>query len=181
MFPQVKAVLDRRQDSKVLNPSRPIFPALVEEYDRDGGSTLSKKITAAFDAAGMPTNEERAGQARAVVCFGAHSLRHHAVSAFAAAGMPAAMIKSITGHTTDQMLEHYQHIGADLAAEIGKRLGAGDGAGDMKALPAAGSPAAVDAGAIRERLQTMTAKTWKTIRNEWLKELESPEAAITSM
>ena len=34
-------------------------------------------------------------------------------------------IKSITGHATDGMLEHYQHMGAELAGEIAKKIGAG--------------------------------------------------------
>jgi integrase len=164
MFPAVKDVLDRRQEGKALNPARYVFPELVAEYDRDSGSTLSKRITAIFEKAGMPTSEARAGQARAVVCYGAHSLRHHFVSAASSVGMPSAMIKSITGHATDSMLEHYQHIGTDLAAEFGKRLGEGG----TKALPPAQSPRLIDAGMVSERLQAMTAKTWKTIRDELL-------------
>lgn len=172
MFPELKTVLDRRQDGKVLNPSRMVFPDVAADYDRDGGSALAKRLGGLFEKAGMETSEARAGQARAVVCYGAHSLRHHFVTAASAAGMPAAMIKSITGHATDTMLEHYQHIGTDLAAEFGKRIGAGD----TKALPAAGSPRLMDAGAIRERLQAMTTKTWKQIRDEWVKELESEKS-----
>ena len=39
--------------------------------------------------------------------------------------MPAAMIKSITGHATDSMLEHYQQIGMDMAGEIAARIANG--------------------------------------------------------
>jgi hypothetical protein len=37
------------------------------------------------------------------------------------------MIKSITGHATDDMLEHYQHMGAAQASEFAKLIGAGSG------------------------------------------------------
>ena len=36
--------------------------------------------------------------------------------------MPGAMIKSITGHGSDGMLEHYQQIGAGLAGEVAQHL-----------------------------------------------------------
>jgi integrase len=166
MFPAVKEVLDRRQVGKVINPVRHVFQELVAEYARDGGATLSKRITAIFEEAGMPTSEKRAGQARAVVCYGAHSLRHHFVSAATLAGMPGAMIKSITGHATDSMLEHYQHIGTDLAAEFGKRLGAGD----TKALPPA-DPLEQFKTKMRGIVEGLNGKTWKAIRDELLKEL----------
>lgn len=161
MFPAVKEVLDRRQEGKTLNSGRKVFPELVTEYDRDEGATLSKRIAALFDKAGMPTSEKRAGKARAVVCYGAHSLRHHFVSAASMAGLPGPMIKAITGHASDSMLEHYQHIGTDLAAEFGKRLGAG---GIKALLPT--DPLAKFKEELRPIVNGLDEKTWKDIKEQ---------------
>jgi integrase len=125
MFPAVRALLDARQSGSVLSPGRFIFPDLADLYDRDRGAALSKRIAAAFEKAGMETSEERDGRDRKAVVFGAHSLRHFFVTVATSAGMPAAMIKSITGHATDSMLEHYQQIGMDMAGEIAARIANG--------------------------------------------------------
>ena len=121
IFPATREVLNRREKGKPVNPSGYVFPALVEMYDRDP-SMLTKRIKDAFQRAGMDTTEERADRERGVTVFGAHSLRHLAVTAFTSAGMPAAMIKSITGHSTDEQLEHYQQLGVAMAGEIAARM-----------------------------------------------------------
>lgn len=121
IFPAALEVLNQRQEGKVLNPNGMVFSKLARLYKKDN-SALSKKITDIFDKAGIETTEERADRERAVVVYGAHSLRHFFVTAASSAGMPAAMIKSITGHATDEMLEHYQHIGKELAAEMAARV-----------------------------------------------------------
>ena len=125
MFPTVRALLDARQSGNVLSPGRFVFPDLADLYDRDRGAALSKRIAAAFEKAGMETSEERDGRDRKAVVYGAHSLRHFFVTVATSAGMPAAMIKSITGHATDAMLEHYQQIGVELAGEVAARIGTG--------------------------------------------------------
>jgi integrase len=135
MFPAVAELLNRRQEGHVLNPAGCVFSDLHAAYQHEPAS-LSKRITSAFETAGMKTTEQREGRARGVVVFGAHSLRHYFVTVATAAGMPAAMIKSITGHTTDAMLEHYQQIGADMAVEIAARIHA-----KPRALPAVASDA----------------------------------------
>ena len=121
LFPAPREVLTRREEGKPVNPSGFVFPELVEIYERDP-AMITKRISAAFKRAGMETTEERADRQRGVTVFGAHSLRHLAVTAFTSAGMPAAMIKSITGHSSDGMLEHYQHIGVAMASEIAARM-----------------------------------------------------------
>ena len=128
IFPALLPVLNRRQEAQggVVRPAGHVFPKLVKEYGLLNGTVLSKRIGAAFDKAGMTTSEARDGRKREVCVYGAHSLRHHFVTAAAAAGVPAGMIKSITGHATDGMLEHYQHMGAELAGEIAKKIGTGE-------------------------------------------------------
>jgi hypothetical protein len=65
------------------------------------------------------------------------------------------------------MTRHYQHTGEAAAIAAVSSLPSLK-AEDVKALPPAQSPRLVDAGPIRERLQTMTAKTWEVIRDELL-------------
>lgn len=136
MFPAVRELLDARQSGGIFDPSAPVFPALEIEYGRYNGA-LTKRITDAFTRAGLDTTEERSDRARGVTVYGAHSLRHFFVTQAAAAGMPASMIKSITGHTTDAMTDHYVQIGAGLAAEIAARMTA---TGPIMALQAQGRP-----------------------------------------
>jgi len=121
MFPAVRDVLNRREGGQPVNTGDLVFPLLAEEYTRDA-SGLVKRIGAVFERAGMKTTEAREDRRRGVTLYGAHSLRHLAVTAFTSAGLPSAMVKAITGHSTDAMLEHYQHIGADMASEIAARM-----------------------------------------------------------
>lgn len=148
---------------------RLVFPDLADLYDRDRGAALSKRIATAFEKAGMQTSEERDGRARGVTVYGAHSLRHFFVTQATSAGMPAAMIKSITGHATDSMLEHYQQIGVELAGEVAARIGNGKPlalpavAGQAEALP--DMPPAVKAAALRI-LEALDAGDTATARKE---------------
>ncbi len=168
IFPAVLDVLNRRQEGHVLNPKGFVFPELAAQYDRDA-SAISKAITAAFDKAGMQTTEDRADRGRGVVVFGAHSLRHFFVTQATAAGMPAAMIKSITGHATDGMLEHYQQIGADLASDLATRI-QGTDAALLKTLPEPSDSVQgqLDTlrGRIRELAEQLAGNNWRKIKTE---------------
>jgi hypothetical protein len=81
------------------------------------------------------------------------------VTSAAAAGLPSAVIKSITGHTSDAMSEHYQQFDAKLASDFAKQL-------------TGKTPAALPAGRepmppwIREGLATMTPENWQAVRDE---------------
>jgi hypothetical protein len=114
----------------------------------------------------MTTNCEREDRTRNPVVFGAHSLRHYFVTVASAAGMPAAMIKSITGHDTDEMLEHYQQLSVNMAADMAKRIH-----DKPLALPAgaSGAPALPDTISVKRStlqsiLDALKAKDTKTAR-----------------
>jgi hypothetical protein len=76
------------------------------------------------------------------------------------------MIKAITGHATDTMLEHYQHIGAGLVEEMARRLGSG--MGEAKALPL-GPAHLVDAKSVLSLAESMTCENWEAKRDEIIK------------
>jgi len=132
IFPQLMEVLERRHGAvPVMNQGAFVFPDVARMYDRDNGSSLSNRIGAIFQKAGMP----------------------------------AAMIKSITGHASDGMLEHYQHIGAAIAGEFAKRLSSATA--EPAALQAA-DPVATLKTSVRALAEKMTAKTWEATRDELL-------------
>jgi integrase len=169
LFPAVLDVLNRRQEGQVLNPKGFVFPELATKYEHDT-SAVSKDITKIFEKAGIQTTEERADRENSVIVYGAHSLRHFFVTQATAAGMPAAMIKSITGHATDGMLEHYQQIGADLAADLATRIQGTDPALLADALPeptdAAGGNLEALRGRILELAEQLDGKNWLKIKAE---------------
>ena len=176
ILPAVREVLNSRQDGQVMNPKGFVFPELAEVYQRNRPQ-LTNRITAAFDKAEIQTSEQRADRKKAVVVYGAHSLRHFFTTAATAAGMPAAMIKSITGHATDGMLEHYQQIGADLAADLATRITGTDPAtlAQHLTLPENASGGTTEAlnTRILELVEGMNAKTWKATKAELITLLKS--------
>ena len=161
IFPAVLDVLNRRQEGQVLNPKGFVFPELAARYDADA-SAVSKSISKAFSDAGMQTTEKRADREKTVVVYGAHSLRHYFVTQATAAGMPDAMIKSITGHGSDGMLEHYQQIGAGLAGELATRITSGS-----KQITESNQREPLPSWA-RELVEGMNGKTWKQIKQQLL-------------
>lgn len=50
------------------------------------------------------------------ICF--HSWRHYLNSRLRVSGVPDVVVKAVTGHSTDQMMEHYTHISAQDAEEV---------------------------------------------------------------
>ena len=162
LFPAAREVLNRRQDpAKPFKLNALIFPELATEYDRDNGSTLSKRIGSILKKAGLETSTPKPGAKRAAVQYGAHSFRHYFVTQAAAVGMPGAMIKQITGHATDEMLEHYQHLGAKYSAELAQRIN-----GTQGQLKPAREP--LPDWAV-ELVKTLTADNAQEIRQELLK------------
>ena len=159
LFPEALEVFRRRLDNKVADPLNYVFPALVEEYAADN-SALSKRITTAFTDAGMKSSAERQGRGRCVIRYGAHSLRHHFVTAARDAGIRQEVIQNITGHQTAKMLAHYTHIDAETIAAIAAKIGG------AKALT--DKPKTISIDAVRAIAEKMSAKTWKAAKEELL-------------
>ena len=159
MLPPVAAVLANRKKAGPL-----VFPALVELYDRDNGSTLSKRIGEVFTKGGLTRTREGVDGARGTASYGAHSFRHAFVTNARAFGIPDGLITAITGHKTETMLEHYSHFSKHLVSALAKK------ANQLKTVPshAGGLPAVDLASKVRELAGTMTAKNWKTVKAELL-------------
>ena len=164
IFPELMDVLNRRQaELPTTAASKYVFKSLVADYEKDAGAYLSKRIRAIFEKIKLQTTEKHADRGRSSVLYGAHSFRHFFVTAATEAGMPPAMIKAITGHSSDTMLEHYQHIGDQLAVEFAKRIGT--------TAPPALPPADVLAdlkGKIRAIAETLNTRNAVKVKEELL-------------
>ena len=159
IFPQLADMLQKRRN---MVGGAQVFPELATDYERDS-SAISKRIQKAFTRAGLTPHENLPGVKRAVAFYGAHSLRHFYVTQAMAAGISGAIVKRITGHTSDAMLEGYEHIDAAMIGKLAERIGNGT-APTPPALPAPDIRAQVKALA-----ESMTGKNWKAKRDELLK------------
>ena len=85
------------------------------------------------------------------------------------------MIKSITGHGSDGMLEHYQQIGADLAADLAGRI-QGAGTATLVCTLTEASDAISErtdalTGRIRAIVEQLDGKNWKKTKAALLEAL----------
>lgn len=99
-----------------------VLPKLAELYGRDD-SAVSKLVRRTFEKAGIETRAIEKGwsQARPEASF--HSLRHTFVTRAIEAGVPAAMVRALVGHSRLAMTEHYTHVGGEAVLEAFRRSG----------------------------------------------------------
>ncbi len=143
-----------------------VLPRISQDYTRHA-SYVTDRVQALFNKCGIETRRTIKGRNISQVEVGFHSLRHSFVSMCAENGVPLAVVQALVGHTNPAMTRHYQHTGeaAAVAAVAALPSMTGDA---IKALPAAGSPHQLDAGAVRAIAERLTARTWKSVRDELL-------------
>ncbi len=129
LLPQLRQELEGRKQR-----GRYVMSHLVEQYDRDS-SSVSKNIKEIFDDAKIQTAKDTELETgRVITDVGAHSLRHTFVTVARAAGLPDPFIRQITGHSSQEMVDHYTQFSEEMVAALaGKLLGT---AGTQKGLPA---------------------------------------------
>jgi integrase len=143
-----------------LHNGRYVLPDLVEAYDRSN-TTISKNIRSIFNEAKINAfKDTRIDTDKAIAETGAHSFRHSFVRIARLSGIPDAIIRKITGHESIEMVDHYTEFDENMIASLAAQVGA-------KSLPASQEKEKVPVW-VRENLESMTAKTWKTIRAEIL-------------
>ncbi len=146
LLPPMRTMLANRLRSGEL-----VFPGLAAAYQTDS-SAIPKRIKAIFQRAGLSTSKSVNG--RNHPALSAHSFRHFFVSAARAVGIPDAVIKSITGHAGDGMVEHYSHFTPALASALAGRVA------HLPALPGAKEPlpawARDEIGGLAQRLTPQT-------------------------
>ena len=124
---------------------------------------VSNEIQKVFEDCEIQTHKEGTGEGtgkRAVVEVGFHSLRHTYVSLHAEAGTPQAMIQANVGHSNPAMTAHYTHVNEEAARQVAGVL----------TLNAPEETARQVPDWIKEKLQGMTAKNWKQVKEELLDE-----------
>ncbi|MBU4198887.1 MAG: tyrosine-type recombinase/integrase [Verrucomicrobia bacterium] len=154
LLPALADLLQKRRDMVAGNLA---FPELAAAYDRDSGS-VSKRVQAVFTKAGLTTTEHRPGVERAIVVYGAHSLRHYFATQALTAGIPGEIVKRITGHSSDAMLEGYEHVDAAMIGKFAAKLSKGK---PPAALPAHDKDILKKIHALAKK---QNGKNWKTIR-----------------
>ncbi len=160
IMPPLAELLRKRRD--MVTGAR-VFPELVPDYDRDR-SAISKRIQKTFDKAGLSPRDNLPGVKRAVAFYGAHSLRHFFATQALTAGIPGEIVKRITGHTSDDMLEGYQHIDAAMIGGLADKLSNGNGT--VKALTTLPAPAADWRAQVQALADRLNGRNWKTVQKE---------------
>ncbi len=95
----------------------PLASAVVERTKKTG--PLSNQFSDILAKAGLRKKKphrksgEGRGAARDESGLSFHSLRHTAVSLMKAAGIPQAAVMEIIGHDSEQMSQHYTHVGQE--------------------------------------------------------------------
>lgn len=107
----------------------PLHPRAFATFERTGKTSgLSNQFADILAAAGLrkkkahrKTGEGR-GTNRDASGLSFHSLRHTAVSMMKDAGIPAAAVMEMIGHDSEQMSQHYTHVGRDALEKAAAAL-----------------------------------------------------------
>jgi integrase len=103
---------------KAENPETPLHPqacAIVEKQGRSG--SLSNQFADLLARAGLreKKSHRKTGDGRSAprnqsgLSF--HALRHTAVTLLKEAGIPSAVVMELVGHDSEEMSQHYTHVG----------------------------------------------------------------------
>lgn len=100
-----------------IKKDAPLFPSL---YGRKTGSAggLSNTFARLLAKAGIDREQgaARKGKGRRFSALSFHSLRHTMISRLANSDAPEAVIKAISGHSTDEAYRRYVHL--DVSAQV---------------------------------------------------------------
>ena len=162
LLPQLRQELESK-----IKSGKYILPELVNLYDRDAGSSLSKSMKDIFQAAGIETQIE--GGKKSITKVGAHSFRHSFVTIARSAGIPDAMIRTITGHESLEMVDHYTQFTPETVSKLADSL-SGQQTTEHKSLQAPDT--STEGNRIKSLLTEMTDENWKNKRSKILHLLE---------
>lgn len=111
------------------DPRAPLHPksfALIERTGRAVG--ISNGFAQLLIHAGLRERKTQKvsgagrGSARAKSIISFHSLRHTAVSLLKDAGVPAAVVMELVGHDSEQMSQHYTHVGREALISAADKM-----------------------------------------------------------
>lgn len=127
----IAPALWKHVESMTLGADRlsPLHPRAFEIVDKQGKSGhLSNQFAAVLAKAGL--REKKAHRRTGVGRGGKrdesglsfHSLRHTAVTLLKEAGVPHAVVQELIGHDSEQMSEHYTHVGSEALKKAASAL-----------------------------------------------------------
>ena len=137
------------------------FPELQHIYTNNG-SRIGKDVTTFLESLDIESNRVAPGRSRASSVKDVHSLRHTFAYLAAINNMPLPVVQSVLGHFSPEMTKAYMdHCTSGAKAEY------------MKKIPdyICGDVVEVPQKDIVMQLKSMTAKTWKKIRDELIQQL----------
>ena len=137
------------------------FPELQSIYSNNS-SRIGKDVTAFLESLDIESNRVVPGRSRASSIKDVHSLRHTFAYLAAINNMPLPVVQSVLGHFSPEMTKAYMdHCTSGAKAEY------------MKKIPdyICGDVVDVPQKDIVMQLKSMTAKTWKKIRDELIQQL----------
>jgi integrase len=107
----------------------PIHPRAAATLNKNyKTSTLSNQFANLLAAAGLrdKVSHKKEKEGRTGAKTGAqlsfHSLRHTAVTLLKEAGVPHAVVQELIGHDSEQMSEHYTHVGSEALKKAANAL-----------------------------------------------------------
>lgn len=165
----------------ILNETSPserngyVTPGLAKLYLEKGPYAVSAIIQRHFHHCGLTTVREGTGKGtgrRASVDLGFHSFRHSAVSLLREAGAPLSVTQELIGHDSPAIHRLYTHTGDDALRKAVAALPAVIGENSAPALPLAKM---IDVAPVRTLAESMTARNWKSKRDEILAKLNTKE------
>ena len=116
----------------VDNPETPVHPRAFAIVERQGKSgNLSNQFADILAAAGLrqkkthrKTTSDGVGRGVGSGTGGLsfHCLRHTAVTLMKEAGIPEAVVMELVGHDSEQMSQHYTHVGAEALRKAAAAL-----------------------------------------------------------
>jgi integrase len=127
------AILELRQRIRTFYGAEPqpdwyVFPAGEGQGPRIGSNRTTVKPDPTRPMCGWRTAWRKLTRAAGLLGLRFHDLRHHAITELAEGQASDQVIRSIAGHVSQRMLEHYSHVRLDakrkaLEALSGKGLG----------------------------------------------------------
>lgn len=111
------------------SPAAPLHPKARAWLEKSGKtSTLSNQFADILADAGLrgkvSHGKEKGGRSsrRNSSELSFHSLRHTAVTMLKEAGIPAAVVMELIGHDSEQMSQHYTHVGQEAMKSAAMKM-----------------------------------------------------------
>ena len=130
MIPIAPPLLKHLKSLPLANsPAAPLHPKALASFKKAGRTgTLSNQFSNILADAGLRSRvshrAEKSGRAtrRDSSELSFHCLRHTAVTLLKEAGVPHAVVQELIGHDSEQMSEHYTHVGSEALKKAASAL-----------------------------------------------------------